>query len=39
MFKKQRPAIDPTMEFTLGEIEIPALALGRMEELREQSRW
>jgi len=24
------------MAFTLGEIEIPALAQGRMEELREQ---
>ena len=35
-FKKQRPSIDPTTEFTLGQIEIPALALERMEELREQ---
>ena len=33
-FKKQRPSIDPTMEFTLGEIEIPALAQQRIEELR-----
>ena len=37
-FKKQRPSIDPLMAYTLGEIEIPALALERMEELREQSR-
>ena len=37
-FKKQRPSIDPLMAFTLGEIEIPALALERMEELREQSQ-
>ena len=37
-FKKQRPSIDPLMAFTLGEIEIPALAQERMEELREQSR-
>ena len=36
-FKKQRPSIDPLMAFTLGEIEIPALAQERMEELREQS--
>ena len=35
-FKKQRPSIDPLMAFTLGEIEIPALALERMEELRAQ---
>ena len=35
-FKKQRPSIDPLMAFTLGEIEIPALAQERMEELREQ---
>ena len=35
-FKKQRPSIDPTMEFTLAQIEIPALAQERMEELREQ---
>ena len=35
-FKKQRPSIDPLMAFTLGEIEIPALALERMKELREQ---
>ena len=35
-FKKQRPSIDPLLAFTLGEIEIPALALERMEELREQ---
>ena len=35
-FKKQRPSIDPTMEFALGQIEIPALAQERMEELREQ---
>mgnify|MGYP001036164746 CR=1 FL=1 len=34
-FKKQRPSIDPTMEFTLAQIEIPALAQERMEE-REQ---
>jgi len=26
----------PLMAFTLGEIEIPALAQGRMEELRQQ---
>ena len=38
-FKKQRPSIDPLMAFTLGEIEIPVLAMERMEELREQSRW
>ena len=38
-FKKQRPFIDPLMAFTLGEIEIPALAQERMEYLREQSRW
>ena len=37
-FKKQRPSIDPLMAFTLGEIEIPALAQERMEELLEQSR-
>ena len=35
-FKKQRPSIDPLMAYTLGEIEIPALAQERMEELREQ---
>ena len=35
-FKKQRPSIDPLMAYTLGEIEIPVLALERMEELREQ---
>ncbi len=35
-FKKQRPSIDPLMAFTLGEIEIPALALERMEEIRQQ---
>ena len=35
-FKKQRPSIDPLLAFTLGEIEIPALAQERMEELREQ---
>ena len=35
-FKKQRPSIDPLTAFTLGEIEIPALAQERMEELREQ---
>ena len=35
-FKKQRPFIDPLMAFTLGEIEIPALAQERMEDLREQ---
>ena len=35
-FKKQRPSIDPLMAFTLGEIEIPALAQERMEELRGQ---
>jgi len=35
-FKKQRPSIDPFMAYTLGEIEIPALAQERMEELREQ---
>ncbi len=35
-FKKQRPSIDPLMSFTLGEIEIPALAQERTEELREQ---
>ena len=35
-FGKQRPSIDPLMAFTLGEIEIPALAEERMEELREQ---
>ncbi|MDP6494757.1 MAG: hypothetical protein QGI09_04935 [Dehalococcoidia bacterium] len=31
-----RPCIDPLMAFTLGEIEIPALAQKRMEELQEQ---
>ena len=36
-FKKQRPSIDPLMAFTLGEIEIPALAQERMVELRESS--
>ena len=36
-FKKERPSIDPLTAFTLGEIEIPALARERMEELREQS--
>ena len=35
-FKKQRPSIDPLTAFTLGEIEIPALAQERMEDLREQ---
>ena len=35
-FEKQRGAIDPLMAYTLGEIEIPALALERMEELRQQ---
>jgi len=35
-FKKQRPSIDPLMAYTLGEIEIPALALERMEEIRQQ---
>ena len=35
-FKKQRPSIDPLMAYTLGEIEIPVLAQGCMEELREQ---
>ena len=35
-FKKQRPSIDPLMAFTLGAIEIPALAQERMEALREQ---
>ena len=35
-FKKQRPSIDPVLAFTLGEIEIPALAQERMEELWEQ---
>ena len=35
-FKKQRPSIDLLMVYTLGEIEIPALALERMEELPEQ---
>jgi hypothetical protein len=35
-FKKQRPSIDPLLAFTLGEIEIPALAQERMEELWEQ---
>ena len=35
-FKKQRSSIDPLMAYTLGEIEIPALAQQRMEELREQ---
>ena len=34
-FKKQRPSIDSLMAFTLGEIEIPALAQERMEELRK----
>ena len=33
-FKKQRPSIDPLTAFTLGEIEIPVLAMERMEELR-----
>ncbi len=37
-FKTQRPSIDSLMAYTLGEIEIPALALERMEELLEQSR-
>ena len=37
--KKQRPSIDLTMEFTLGQVEIPVLAVERMGELREQSRW
>ena len=36
-FKKQRSSIDPLMAYTLGEIEISALAQQRMEELREQS--
>ena len=35
-FEKQRGAIDPLMAYTLGEIEIPALALERMEEIRQQ---
>jgi len=35
-FKKQRPSIDPLLAFTLGEIEIPALSLERMEEIRQQ---
>ena len=35
-FKKQRSSIDPLMAYTLGEIEIPALALERIEELRQQ---
>ena len=35
-FKKQRPSVDPLMAFTLGEIEIPILALERLEELRKQ---
>ena len=35
-FEKQRPFIDPLLVYTLGEIEIPALAQERMEELREQ---
>ena len=35
-FKKQRPSIDPTTEFTLGQIEIPVLAMERLGELREQ---
>ena len=35
-FKKQRPSIDSLPAFTLGEIEIPALAQQRMEELQEQ---
>ena len=38
-FKKQRPSIDPLMAYTLGQIEIPVLAMERMVELREQSRW
>jgi len=32
-FKKHRASIDPLMALTLGEIEIPALAQERMEEL------
>ena len=36
-FKKRRPSIDALTAFTLGEIEIPALAQRRMEELLEQS--
>ena len=35
-FNKQRRSIDSLMAFTLGEIEIPALAQQRMEELQEQ---
>jgi hypothetical protein len=35
-FKMQRPSIDSLMAFTLGEIEIPALAQERMEKLRAQ---
>ena len=34
--KKQRPSIDPTMEFTLGQVEIPVLAQECVEGLREQ---
>ena len=36
-FKKQLSSIVPLMAYTLGEIEIPALAQRRMEELSEQS--
>ena len=35
-FKKQQGAIDSLMAYALGEIEIPALAQERIEELREQ---
>ena len=34
--KRLRPSIEPLTAYTLGEIEIPALAQERMEELREQ---
>jgi len=33
---QEAATVDPLMAFTLGEIEIPILALERMEELREQ---
>ena len=35
-FKKRRTSTDPLMALTLGEIEIPALAQKRMEQLLEQ---
>jgi hypothetical protein len=38
-FKKRRTSTDPFMALTLEEIEIPALAQERMEQLREQLEW